>query len=549
MIKPRVCVVRSAGVIALASTCVLCVTSLAQSVEPAMESPAPVESTAVVERCLAAGSAVDFSRVPLLSFTRRGVLLNQPGWNPDLPPPVSREPEPDPTRGPGCSFTVTHSAADFMGGAYNVQAGMGQGESAAVTFVLQASQFPIVIRSTEAIWATSGATVNTTTRYAVSWYAGLPTTGTLIASFESDGVILPNINLPIGSSAVNVQVIIDSQDPEQIVIPLPSDGTNAVTAAVKIVQHNNQTQNPCTTAPPTSSNAFLTTDTNGLGQPTRNWLFGLNCGAFGCPPNGGWATFQQLNFLCRPSGDWNIRLTYEQQSCAPPTGACCATTGNCTIVTGAQCQQSGGTYRGDNTTCATANCPVPTQACCFASNQSCVDLTPSNCQGFGGVPAGFGTFCSTYICFPVGACCLPSGACVDNTTPSTCSAQGGSFRGNATLCSGQNCPLPTGACCGATGFCAELLQSQCNAVGGSWKGPLTTCADNNHNGVADLCETAPCPGDFNNDRARNTSDLAVLLGNFGSNVPPGTGGDMNNNGVVNTADLTTFLGVFGVPCP
>lgn len=59
----------------------------------------------------------------------------------------------------------------------------------------------------------------------------------------------------------------------------------------------------------------------------------------------------------------------------------------------------------------------------------------------------------------------------------------------------------------------------------------------------------PCPGDINGDGQRNTNDLTVLLGSFGSNVTPGTSGDLNGDGTVNTVDLTTLLGVFGIPCP
>ncbi len=57
-----------------------------------------------------------------------------------------------------------------------------------------------------------------------------------------------------------------------------------------------------------------------------------------------------------------------------------------------------------------------------------------------------------------------------------------------------------------------------------------------------------CPGDLNNDGARNTADLTTFLSAFGTSVPPGTSGDLNGDGGVNTSDLTMFLAVFGVPC-
>ena len=43
----------------------------------------------------------------------------------------------------------------------------------------------------------------------------------------------------------------------------------------------------------------------------------------------------------------------------PPAGACCLTSGNCSSLTSASCAGQGGIYRGDGTSCATANCPLP----------------------------------------------------------------------------------------------------------------------------------------------------------------------------------------------
>jgi hypothetical protein len=52
------------------------------------------------------------------------------------------------------------------------------------------------------------------------------------------------------------------------------------------------------------------TDVSGLHAPADNWIYGVNCGPFGCPANGGWARFSQLPFFCRPSGDWVMRAMY-----------------------------------------------------------------------------------------------------------------------------------------------------------------------------------------------------------------------------------------------
>lgn len=58
-----------------------------------------------------------------------------------------------------------------------------------------------------------------------------------------------------------------------------------------------------------------------------------------------------------------------------------------------------------------------------------------------------------------------------------------------------------------------------------------------------------CPGDFNNDRLRDTQDLIKLLSTFGNGVTLGTNGDTNGNGFVDTTDLTLLLVAFGRACP
>lgn len=58
----------------------------------------------------------------------------------------------------------------------------------------------------------------------------------------------------------------------------------------------------------------------------------------------------------------------------------------------------------------------------------------------------------------------------------------------------------------------------------------------------------PCAGDVNGDGLVDLEDLAALLANFGSDVPPGEGGDLNCDGVVTFEDLSTLLSVFGAPC-
>lgn len=55
--------------------------------------------------------------------------------------------------------------------------------------------------------------------------------------------------------------------------------------------------------------------------------------------------------------------------------------------------------------------------------------------------------------------------------------------------------------------------------------------------------------DFNGSGTVDTADLTLLLGHFGTSVPPFSGGDTNGDGTVNTLDLAAVLGAFGSTCP
>jgi hypothetical protein len=51
-----------------------------------------------------------------------------------------------------------------------------------------------------------------------------------------------------------------------------------------------------------------------------------------------------------------------------------------------------GTYQGNDTTCASVDCPEPTGACCF-QNGFCLELTEADCISVDGSWAGIGTVC------------------------------------------------------------------------------------------------------------------------------------------------------------
>ena len=310
---------------------------------------------------------------------------------------------------------VTHSDANFGGGSFIVQAGFAESEVAAASYVVPAASFPIRLDLAEMIFATSSATVQTTTKWSIMVWEGTPATGTLVFTYSSDAKIIPHIVLPPGTTGVNVQFMIDPSDPEQIY--LNDNGSHTFSIGYRIDAHNNQTQNPCFVAPPSASNAFPTTDTGGLQQPSQNWLYMVNCGALGC--GAGWKTFAQLPSACRPSGDWVIRATYSPVNCAPLQGACCIGS-NCALATAADCAAANGLYRGDGTTCTASSClPQGNNACCFASTGGCVSLSYSSCLAAGGVPGPEGSVCATYVCFPTGACCKSDGTCVGPVSPTT----------------------------------------------------------------------------------------------------------------------------------
>jgi hypothetical protein len=462
------------------------------------------------------------------------------------------EPHPGGTQR-ACQTVSTHTDANFGGGSFVVQAGFGEKEIAAAEYVRPAADFPLKIDLLEFIIAQSNATVVTETQWSVLVWEGNPRDGNLVFVFSSDDVILPHILMPPGTQATNLQLAIDPSDPEQIIIG--PNATNSFSIGFRIDKHNNQTQSPCLVAPPSSQNAFPTTDTTGLSQTNFNWLFGLNCGSFGCPPNGGWVRFGSLASFCRPTGDWVMRATWTSLSCTPGVGACCLPNGSCIIATTNDCAAAGGAFQGDGSTCATAACQAQPQACCFPTSGGCLNLNPNDCITAGGVPGGLGTTCQSFTCFPKGACCLPNGTCLDDLSPDDCESLQGTYRGNNSLCSVVNCPPPTGACCFPNGACLTLVETDCTTAGGSWSGIGTTCADFNGNGQADICEL-DCPSDVNNDGVSDVLDLldfldsfSVCSGSAGPCVgPSGVDADYNEDLLVDVLDLLDFLNDFSVGC-
>ena len=72
--------------------------------------------------------------------------------------------------------------------------------------------------------------------------------------------------------------------------------------------------------------------------------------------------------------------------------------------------------------------------------------------------------------------------------------------------------------------------------------------DANGDGIPDICEVDPCPGDISGNHAVDGVDLAALLGTWGTNGQGEFDCDIDNDGIVGGTDLTIILGGWG-PCP
>jgi len=462
-----------------------------------------------------------------------------------------------------CSVVVSRTTANFGGGTFTAQGGFAQGEMMAVTYDVPAADWPIKLDLVEFLFVNSLAIQATTTEWSILVYEGTPTSGQLIRTESSDGSILPHIQLPAGTNGVNVNFSVDPGDPDQIVLNNFAANPNKFTIAIRVDRHNSPGANPGCDAPPSNRNAFPVTDNTVIGCgsgyaqlnfPTQNWLFANNC-PFGCPA--GWRTFSAMGgdtsisgiclTGCRPRGDWGMRATYSSLSCTPGVGSCCLPDGSCITSTQGDCAFQNGTFNGDGTTCATANCPLPTGACCLNNGAFCLSLTQANCQGAGGVFQGANTVCGPNQSCPTGACCLPNGQCVV-TSAGTCALQDGTYRGNNTSCATANCPQPDGACCFGNGFCLVLNSTNCAGAGGSYAGPNTTCPG----GCGPQCNDI----DFNNDGSSfDPQDIEAFLSVFseGPCVPASASCDdidFNNDGAVfDPCDIDSLLVVFSEgPC-
>ena len=114
---------------------------------------------------------------------------------------------------------------------------------------------------------------------------------------------------------------------------------------------------------------------------------------------------------------------------APSPGACCLVDGGCEVTDAGTCEESGGIFGGDDSTCADVNCS--TGACCFLKEYcywECLELSENDCvQEYAATWHGAGTRCEDIQCPDpcYGACCVDGGCVL--TVQALCEAQEGVF--------------------------------------------------------------------------------------------------------------------------
>ncbi|MCH8880361.1 MAG: hypothetical protein IID34_10815, partial [Planctomycetes bacterium] len=424
-----------------------------------------------------------------------------------------------------CVLQSTYTDADFSPpGNFSIVLGVAETEIFAASYTIAPEFFPIEIRTVEMVFAQTGVE-DTVTELELWIMKGTPDQSQIVH-------IEQNIFLDFTTTLADaINVMIDlSANP----VLVENNDTDTFSVGFRIVEHNNQTENPCNFNPPANSNAFPTVDVSGVQNEADNWLFSLNCGPLGCPAF--WNSFE-FQGLCQPAGDWVLRATWTPQTCDFLRGACCLGDGNCTVnefdfictgqggrflgdqvecpkfcdgaccfsdgacsvLTSDDCEELDGTYVADGTPCEPDDpCPDPIGACCVVIDDIfCFEITEIQCGGAGGTWNGAATECIDAdqngiddICeTPVGACCLPSGTCDNEVTEEDCLSQIGGYAGDDSLCANVTC---VGACCLGTSCLGDTEATGCPF---DWYGPQTSCDDDPNPCLVDPANGACCPAD------------------------------------------------------
>jgi len=138
---------------------------------------------------------------------------------------------------------------------------------------------------------------------------------------------------------------------------------------------------------------------------------------------------------------------------------------------------------------------------------SCTETTLNGCDQVGGQWQGDNTTCAADCQPPTGACCTDVVTCVI-TTEEDCLAQSGSYFGTGTECYDNICSqdLDRGACC-IDGQCSDVFPLTCAILGGAWLGTEFTC------------ESGPCrlcPADIDLNGVVDVQDFLDLLAGWGT---------------------------------
>ena len=130
-------------------------------------------------------------------------------------------------------------------------------------------------------------------------------------------------------------------------------------------------------------------------------------------------------------------------------------------------------------------------ACCFMDPDHCVDgYDSAGCEEAGGEYLGDSTTCADegVICSPVyGACCEDGAYCTDNVDSDDCNDMGGDFLGADSTCDDEGVTCNTGACCWEKFMdCSHTDYNNCESSGGTWLGYGSSC-DNE----GEYCDPGP----------------------------------------------------------
>jgi len=262
---------------------------------------------------------------------------------------------------------------------------------------------------------------------------------------------------------------------------------------------------------------------------------------------------------CKPVGHAGPGHLHETgHICTPcPCGACCnPVDGSCIEISsptpGADCVALGRTYKGDGTSCASADGDsIPdsyeyndccTGGSCGTSNNcsSPTDPTRADTDGDGLNDDVDPAPCNR--CLPLAAPGRPAicdqfdltlpgdGDCDDNGICDLCEIQ----RGLQHDCNRNGIP--------------DNCEPDCNSNGAPDDYDITcgTSLDANGNNIPDECESCVCPGDVNTDGIVNGGDIRCFIQCLLYGVGPGCNcacADMDVSGAVNDLDINPFVAV------